>query len=421
MPFQAPRGTQDVLPSQSHQWQWIEREFIELTRLYGYKEIRTPVFEDTDLFVRTSGETSDIVSKQMYSFKDKGDRDITLKPEGTAPAIRAVIEHSLLQQGTTLRLSYVTPIYRYERPQKGRLREAHQVGLELIGSSSPAADAEVIEITVLFYQRLGLTDLNVLINSLGRDECRARYREAILHHAESFLKEQPTEVQDKVRKNPLRLLDSKDPEVQAFIKNVPSVLEFLEDESKAKFDEVQRLLTVAGIPFVVDPSIVRGLDYYTETVFEVQSNKLGAQSSLCGGGRYDHLIKELGGAPTPSVGVAMGIERALIVLEAENLLPEAIRPEFFIAYTGEDTRDEAFKIAFELRGAGHQTLLDVDGKSLKSQMGQANKAGARKVLIVGEEEMKTNSVTVKNLETGEQQSILRSALLHGIRSEPEAV
>lgn len=415
MPFQAPRGTQDVLPSQSQNWQWVEHEFMELTKLYGYSEIRTPVFEDTDLFVRSSGETSDIVSKQMYSFKDKGDRDITLKPEGTAPAIRAVIEHNLCPQGTITRLSYITPIYRYERPQKGRLREAHQVGLELIGSPSPAADAEVIQITVEFYQRLGLSNLVVLLNSLGRDECRKRYRQALLDYASDFLATQTEEYRAKAEKNPLRLLDSKDPAVQDVLQNAPSVLEFLEEDSRRDFEELQTLLDATGVQYVVMPSMVRGLDYYTGTVFEVQSSKLGAQSSLCGGGRYDSLVKELGGPPTPSVGVAMGIERALIVLEEEGLLKPPLTPEVYVAYTGEDVQYVAFGVAAGLRANGFATVTDLDGKSLKSQLRQADKSGAKTVLIVGSDELARGEVTLRDLSSGEQRTVPRDRIVQEIR------
>jgi len=410
--YQAQRGTEDVLPSESYRWQWLEREFVDYSKLYGYQEIRTPTFEDTGLFVRSSGETSDIVTKQMYNFLDKGGRDITLKPEVTAPAIRAVIEHNLCPPGTVCRLSYVSPIYRYERPQKGRLREAHQVGLELIGSPSVAADAEIIGLTVGFYKRLGLKETNVLLNSLGRAECRARYRQAILAHASNWLAQQPEEMQEKTKKNPLRLLDSKDPEVQELMASAPSILDFLEEVSKLRFDQLQCLLTEAGVKYTVSPGIVRGLDYYTETVFEVQSEGLGSQNSLCGGGRYDDLIKELGGPPTPSVGVAMGIERALMVLEQQDLLPPETKPDYFVAFTpGEETRRAALNIAKELRAKSLVTLMDIDGKSLNSQMRQADKTGARKVVIVGENELQSGTVTVKDLASGEQETVARDRIV----------
>jgi histidyl-tRNA synthetase len=416
MRYQAPRGTEDVLPSQSHLWQKLESEFRALAHLYGYKEIRTPTFEDTDLFVRSSGETSDIVSKQMYTFEDKGARLITLKPEGTAPAIRAVIEHSLAVSGSIQRLYYITPIFRYERPQKGRLREAHQVGLELVGSSSPAADAEVIEITVRFYERVGLKNVKVLLNSLGRDECRRRFREAILDQAKDYLSSQSEEVREKTKKNPLRLLDSKDPAVHEALKGLPPVLEFLEEDSKLRFDEIQKLLDEAGIPYRVAPEIVRGLDYYTETVFEVQSDSLGAQSSLCGGGRYDDLIKELGGPSLPSVGVAMGIERALIVMEAEGVLFAESPTDVFIVSAGEEFAKDVQALARQLRGAGISTVYDIDGRSMKSQLRQADKSGARQAVIIGEDEVKGGFYTVRDLSTSEQRQVPMQELIGQIRA-----
>jgi histidyl-tRNA synthetase len=416
MPFQAPRGTQDVLPTQSQNWRWLENEFMELARLYGYRELRTPTFEDTELFIRNLGETSDIVSKEMYNFQDKGGRDLTLKPEGTAPAIRAAIEHNLCPQGTVARLSYVTTIFRYARPQKGRYREAHQVGLELIGSPSPAADAEVIEITVRFYERLGLSGLGVLVNSIGRSECRRAYGEVLLKHAQSFLMDQDEEHRATAEKNPLGMLDSKDPGLKEALAGVPPILDFLEDESRARFELLQCLLSEAGVEFTVAPEVVRGLDYYTETVFEVQSSKLGAQSSLCGGGRYDNLYKELGGPPTPSVGVAMGIERALIVMEEEGLGRPPAAPETFVAYTGQDVRQQAFDLARELRAAGISTMIDLDGKSLKSQLRQADKSEAKQVLLIGEDEAKANVVTVRDLATGEQREVPRSQVATSLRA-----
>jgi histidyl-tRNA synthetase len=279
--------------------------------------------------------------------------------------------------------------------------------LELIGSPSIAADVEIIEMTVRFYEMLGLNGLHVLINSLGRDQCRARYREAILNHAEAMLKDQTTEFQERVQKNPLRLLDSKDPEIQALMKTAPSVLEYLEDDGKQKFEQIQALLTEACISYQVEPALVRGLDYYTDTVFEVQSTKLGAQSALCGGGRYDNLIKELGGPPTPSVGVAMGIERALMVVEEEGLLPEEPKPSVFVAYMSEETGKEAKKLVKELREQGLIALIDIDSKSLKSQLRQADKSGARHVIVVGEDEMASGHVALRNLATGEQKLVAR--------------
>jgi histidyl-tRNA synthetase len=402
MRFQAPRGTNDVLPGDSHRWIDLENQFRSLAALYGYREIRTPVFEETDLFVRSSGETSDIVSKQMYSFEDKGGRNITLKPEGTAPAMRAVIEHNLCPQGTVARLSYVTPIFRYERPQKGRYRQAHQVGLELLGSASPAADAEIVEMTVRFYERLGLPGVQVLLNSLGRDECRTRFREAILQHAEPYLRDQSDEVRAKAQKNPLRLLDSKDPAVHEALSGVPPVTDFLEEESQRRFDELQALLSEAGVPYRVAPEIVRGLDYYTETVFEVQSSKLGAQSALCGGGRYDDLIRQLGGPQTPAVGVGMGIERALMVLEEEGLAIPVEGVDVYLVLAGPEAAVRGRELVRTLRESGISVVLDLEVRSLKAQLRQADRSGARHALILGEDELAKGTVQVRHLASGEQ-------------------
>lgn len=417
MRFQAPRGTEDTLPGVAEKWAWLESEFRALTRLYGFKEIRTPTFEETDLFVRSSGETSDIVSKQMYSFMDKGERNITLKPEGTAPAIRALIEHNLCPPPAVCRLSYITPIFRYERPQKGRLREAHQFGLELVGSSSPLADAEIIEVTVRFYERIGIDEVEVLLNSLGRDECRAKFREAILTQMAGYLKEQPTEVQERAAKNPLRLLDSKDAKVQEALQGLPPILQFLEDESRARLDELEQALRDAGVRYRLAPEIVRGLDYYTETVFEVQSTKLGAQSALCGGGRYDRLIKELGGPDLPAVGVGMGVERAMIVLEETGRARETERPGAFIIQATPSARETCMKVARDLRQAGISALMDYEGRSMKSQMKLADREGAVLAILIGDDEMANSTATVRVLANSEQRTVPLAGLADAIKGD----
>lgn len=411
MRYQVPRGTHDVLPGDVHRWHRLEADFREFVSRYGYEEIRTPMFEDTDLFLRTAGDTSDIVTKQMYSFEDKGGRNITLKPEGTAPAMRALIEHNLCPPGTIARLYYVSPFFRYERPMKGRYRQLHQVGLELVGSKSPLADAEVIEISAKFYESLKIPGVTVLLNSLGRDECRAKYQEAILEFAEPVLRDQGEEMRAKALKNPLRLLDSKDEAMVEAMKSAPSILNFLEEDSKAEFEQLQQLLTDAHVTFEVRPEIVRGLDYYTGTVFEVQSNKLGTANALCGGGRYDKLIKELGGADTPSVGVGMGIERALIVLEEEGLSWPAPRPDAFVAYTGIDTQAQALDTARSMRNSGMSVVVDPEGRSLKAQLRQADKLGARYVVLIGEDEVAKNVVSVRILDTGDQREMALAQLL----------
>ncbi len=410
MQFQAPRGTHDVLPSESHRWQYLERTFAGLVELYGYREIRTPAFEDTELFVRSSGETSDIVSKQMYTFIDKGGRSVTLKPEGTAPSIRSYLEHHLGDANQINRLWYQTQIFRYERPQKGRYREAHQLGIELIGSPSPLADAEVIELTVRFYQTIGFEKPTVLLNSLGREQTRAQFRTAILKHAASWLKDQSEEDRARAERNPLRLLDSKSPEIQAMMQGSAQISDFLEDDSRDHFRALQNHLDGAGISYRVAPEIVRGLDYYTDTVFEVQSESLGAQSALCGGGRYDNLIEQLGGPPTASVGVALGIERALIALEADDEQNQTPLLEAYVVAAFEGARCDALQLARELRSDGISAQCDLDRLSLRAQVKQADKLQARFALIIGESELASRTVTVKRLADGHQISSSREDL-----------
>lgn len=402
MRIQAPRGTEDLLPSQSHKWQHLEREFFALSGLYGYREIRTPIFEDIELFKRTSGETSDIVSKEMYDFYDKGERHICLKPEGTAPAMRAAIEHGLLNQGTTLRMSYAIPFFRYGRPQKGRLRQAHQFGMELVGSPSPTADAEIIEIVARFYERIGIGKVQVMINSIGRAECRAKYREVVLSHFGTYLAGLGQDERDKAEKNPLRLLDTKDPNAAELKATIPPILNYLEEDSRANFETLQKLLTEAGIDFALAPDIVRGLDYYTDTVFEVVSDRLGAQSSLCGGGRYDGLIKQLGGPDTPSVGVGMGIERAVLVLESLEAEMAAAKPAVYVVQATEDAALACRTLARSLREQSLEVHIDLDGKKMAAQLKQADRVGARFAAIIGSDELEKGVATLRDLTSSTQ-------------------
>lgn len=419
MPYQAPRGTHDVLPTQAPAWRHVVETFHRLVRSYGYGEIRTPMFEDVELFTRSSGETSDIVSKELYRFRDKGDRDLALKPEGTAPAIRAYLEHQLGQQGGTTRLWYFTPIFRYDRPQKGRFRQGHQVGLELIGSATPYADAEVIEVTYAFYRSLGIEELSLNLNSIGREDTRERYRSALLNHFASYLLDHDAEVRARAEKNPLRLLDSKDPKALALVHDSPSILDYLSDESRAHFEGLQELLTGAGVPFQVDPRIVRGLDYYTDTVFEVTSEALGAQSSLCGGGRYDGLVQELGGPATPAVGVAMGIERAIIAMDACGKSVPCEELDAFVVNVTPGTREAVLLLARELRQAGFSSSIDLDARAPKHQFKAADKSGAGIVLILGEDELARGEVTVKRMATGEQSAIPRESLFDWLKGARE--
>lgn len=414
MRFQAQRGTHDVLPNEIHAWQALERAFASLAERYGYREIRTPDFEDTELFTQSSGDTSEIVTKQMYTFLDKGGRSITLKPEGTAPAVRAYIEHNLGGHGGATRLWYATPIFRYERPSLGRFRQAHQVGLELIGSPSPAADAEVIEITIRFYEALGLTDLRVMVNSLGREATRTAYREALLAFAEPFLQSQPEDVREQAAKNPLRMLDSKDPEMKEALQGAPNVLDYLEDASRAHFGQVLRHLDEAGLRYVVDPSVVRGLDYYTDTVFEVQAEALG-DKSLCGGGRYDALVKRLGGADTPAVGVAMGIERALMAQAEQGVAPRQEREGVYLVAATDSARPQVRKLARDLRGAGVATHQDLDDRSMKSQLKQADRVNVAWAVLIGDDEIAQGVVTLRDMTTSSQRTVPSSELLAALR------
>lgn len=413
--FQAPRGTQDVLPAESVEWQFLESAFQTVAEGYGYREIRTPTFEDTEVFTRSSGDTSEVVTKQMYTFQDRGERSITLKPEGTAPVVRAAIQAGLLQS-LPLRVWYRTPIFRYERPQKGRLREAHQVGLECIGSASPRADVEVIELTVRFYEALGISPIVVKLNSIGRQATRDRYATTVLAAAADWLRDQEEEVQARAQKNPLRLLDTKDPDLRSRLGSLPSITDDLEPESRAHFDAVQEGLERLGIRFELAPDIVRGLDYYSDTVFEVQSDALGAQNSLCGGGRYDGLIEIMGGPSIPAVGVAMGIERALLAREAMQQAASGPRADAFFVTLDRAAEPMADQLASEARRAGLRVEQDYEGRSMRAQMKLADRSQARYALLIGSDELAKKSVSAKHLVTGEQVEVQFEDLVDWLRN-----
>jgi histidyl-tRNA synthetase len=382
-------------------WQWLEQVYRDTAHHFGYAEIRTPVFEDLKLFTRTAGEHSDIVTKEMYDFKDKGDRDIALKPEGTAPVIRAAIEHNLCPQGAHSRMYYATACYRYNRSQKGRLRELHQFGAEFMGSKSSAADAEVLELAYRFLEAVGLGGEPISINSIGRSECRKAFSACILDHVASFLETTEDDVKSRILKNPMGMLDSKDPGQQEALQGLPSIHNFLEPESTERFAQLQELLTEAGVPYKVAPNVVRGLDYYTETVFEFESQHLEGLS-IFGGGRYDLLVKQLGGADTPCVGYGIGVERLILALQAKAIQPPAVKPDIFFVSATDAAASIIRQLARELRGAGKTVLLDTDNRSMKSQMRQADASGARFAAIIGEDEVANGTVSLKNLESGEQ-------------------
>ncbi len=415
--YQVPRGTFDVVPApfakepvcETHRWLAAEAAYRKVCELYGYQEVRTPMFEDIELFLRTSGETSDIVSKEMYDFFDKSDRHVALRPEGTAPAMRAYVDHAMGGQGVVTRLSYFGPVFRYNRPNKGRYRQFHQAGYELIGSPSPLADAEIIGATVRFFRELGLEGVVVRVNSIGRGETMEKYGQAVLDHVAGWLSKQDEEQRAKAHKNPLRLLDTKDPDLRAALQGLPSILGFLGEESKASFEGLQMRLAEQGTAFEVDDSIVRGLDYYTDTVFEVVSPDFGA---LCGGGRYDGLIQEIGGPATPSVGVGIGLERALLVAELAGKAPEnKIPTRWYVVAATESAREPAVSLAHELRAMDVGCTLDLDGRSVKAQFKQADRNGATMAAVLGDEELSAGTVSIKDLVTGEQKTLPRDVFL----------
>ena len=403
---QAPKGTQDVLPAESYKWQHIEQTALSIARDFGYREMRTPVFEHTVLFQRSVGETTDVVQKEMYTFDDKGGRSITLRPEGTAGAARAMLEHGLNNDALPVKASYVTSCYRYENPQAGRLREFHQFGVECFGAAAPQADAEVIALAHTVLETLGVTGVSLHINSIGCPACRAKYHEALKAYF-SARKDQLCETcLGRLERNPMRILDCKSPVCSALAAEAPVILDYLCDDCAAHFQAVKGCLEEAELPYTVDPRIVRGLDYYTRTVFEFVSDALGAQAVVCGGGRYDGLCQELGGPSIPSLGFGMGLERLLLVMEAKGCaFPAPPRCELYLAPMGEAAVRRCFAIASRLREGGVAVEFDVAGRGLKAQMKYADKLGARYVIVVGDSELETGMAKLKDMESGEASDI----------------
>lgn len=413
----APRGTKDILPQESYKWQYIENNIRKICREFGFDEIRTPSFEHTELVQRGIGETTDIVQKEMYTFDDRGGRSITLKPEGTAPAVRAYVEHNLSQEAQPAKMYYITPVFRYERPQAGRLREHHQFGIEIFGAENPSADAEVISLAMTFLKRLGIENLKVNINSIGCPECRKNYNEALKEYFKANFENLCTTCQDRFQRNPLRILDCKNPECKEISKDAPLVLDHLCQDCKVHFEGLQEELKTLEIPFVVDPHIVRGLDYYTRTVFEIISESIGAQSTVCGGGRYNNLIKECGGSETPAVGFGLGIERLIITLEASGgTIPVPEGPAIFIAALGDAAKLKSSKIILQLRNAGISCERDLMLRSLKGQMKYANKLNARYTMVLGDDELNRNIAKLKNMENGEETEIQITNIINEIKS-----
>ncbi len=410
----AIKGTKDVLPNEVHKNQYLEATALDIAEKYGYHEIRTPVFEHTELFQRGVGDTTDVVQKEMYTFDDKGGRSITLRPEGTAGAARAFLENGLCNEALPQKVCYITSCYRYEKPQAGRLREFHQFGVECFGTQSPLADAELIVLAKSIFDTLEVKDIHLEINSIGCPECRSKYYDAL----RAYFAERQDELCDtckgRLERNPMRILDCKSPICREIAKDAPAVLDYLCDDCKEHFEKVQAYLKAQNIEYTINPRIVRGLDYYTKTVFEFVSDAIGAQGTVCGGGRYDGLIEELGGQKTPSLGFGMGLERLQLVMEAQDCpFPEAEKPDLFIVALGDSATMKAVEISKDMRAEGFSVLYDLNQRSVRAQMKYANKMGAKFNVVIGDDEVLSGKAKLKDMETGEETDIDLTTFVNG--------
>ena len=413
----AIKGTKDVLPKDVHKNQYIEATALDIASKFGYKEIRTPVFEHTELFQRGVGDTTDVVQKEMYTFDDKGGRSITLRPEGTAGAVRSYLENGLCNEALPQKVCYLISCYRYEKPQAGRLREFHQFGVECFGSASPLADAEIIALAKSLFDTLGVKDLSLEINSIGCPTCRAEYHKALKEYFSSRKDELCNTCKSRLDRNPMRILDCKSPICHEIAEGAPVVIDYLCDECKEHFENVQKYLKAQNIEYTINPQIVRGLDYYTKTVFEFVSNSIGAQGTVCGGGRYDGLVEELGGQHTPSLGFAIGIERLMLLMEAQGCeFPEAEKPDLFIVALGEKATLKAVEIAKDMREEGFSALLDLNQRSVRAQMKYADKLGAKFNVVIGDNEVEAKTAKLKNMQTGEETEINLDTFVSGFYS-----
>ena len=394
-----PKGTEDLLPQDSFKWQYLEKNFKEICDNFGYKEIRVPTFEHTELFERGVGDTTDVVEKQMYTFNDKGGRSVTLRPEGTASVARSYLENNLYAGVLPLKMWYNVPCFRYENKQKGRLREFHQFGIEAFGSKGPEIDAEVVTLAITFLNKVGLTDLSVNINSIGCPECRKKYSEALRDYLRPKYDEFCDTCKGRFERNPLRILDCKSEICQDLAKGAPTLLDYICDECREHFESFKKALSNMGVEYKVDSGIVRGLDYYTKTVFEIISGPF----TVCGGGRYDGLVEEFGGERTPAIGFGLGIERLLIRLQENGVeIPDEGKPDIYIAPLGDNAKEVAQTVTFSLRKEGIKAETDLMGRGLKPQMKYSDKLGAKYTLVLGDSEIETGDIRLKNMETGEQ-------------------
>lgn len=414
----APRGTKDIIPAEAYKWNYLEEKFRDLCRLYGYEEIRTPVFEHTELFKRGVGDTTDIVQKEMYTFKDRGDRDLTLKPEGTAGVIRAFIENKMYAETQPTKLFYITPCFRYERPQSGRQRQFHQFGVEAIGSDTPSLDAEVISLAMQFLGEVGLKDLTVSINSVGCPVCREEYNRLLKDYLAAKADVLCDLCNDRRDKNPMRVIDCKNETCQANIVDIPLMADHLCDNCKDHFDQLKSYLDEMDIKYVVDKKIVRGLDYYKRTAFEIISNDLGAQSTVCGGGRYDGLVEQIGGPSGYSgIGFGLGAERLLLTLEANGVeIGNPNHTDIFVVTIGDKAKLKSFSILKDLRVNHISADKDHLDRSLKAQFKYSNKINAKYTIVIGDDELDKDEATLKNMETGDQKLIKISELVNELRS-----
>jgi len=415
--YKAPRGTQDVLPEVSWRWQRVETAFRDICRCYGYREIRTPIFEDTELFVRGTGEGTEIVNKQMYTFPDRGGRSLTLRPEGTPSVVRAYLEHNL---AGVQKFYYLAPIFRYERPQAGRYRQHTQLGVEAIGASGPNVDAEIIALFHDFLDAIGMEGAVAHLSSIGCPQCRPAFQQALRKFFEPVIAEMCDFCQARYESNPLRILDCKAPKDVELRHGAPSALDHLCDDCRQHFAGVKAALDALSVAYEVDPTIVRGLDYYTRTAFEVVHPSLGAKDVIMGGGRYDGLAEVLGGSPTPGIGFGSGLERLVLVLEqAGGTGSQPVRGQLdvYVAAASPEARDPAFALAIEVRRAGLSAEIDYTQRSLKAQMKEANRLGARGVALIGEDELTAGSVTLRDMQTGDQTSVARAEAAPTIKKD----
>lgn len=409
MSYQRPKGTNDILPGESEKWQFVEETARLVFNDYQYQEIRTPIFEHYEVISRSVGDTTDIVSKEMYDFHDKGDRHVTLRPEGTAPIVRAYVENKLYgpEFKKPYKVYYTGPMFRYERPQKGRLRQFHQLGVEAFGSENPSLDVEVMAMAMDFFKQLGINQLRLVINTLGDKETRTNYRQALITYLEAHEEELSEDSRRRLHENPLRVLDSKDRKDQPIVADAPSILDYLSDYAKEYFEGVTKTLEYLNISYEIDHRMVRGLDYYNHTIFEIMSDApgMGAQTTICGGGRYDGLVEELGGPETPGIGFAMGIERILLTLEQEDvMIPSAASLDAYVVGLGEATNMESLKVVQAIRGFGFSADRDFMGRKAKAQFKTADKEGAKLVLTLGEDELSNGVINVKDSATREEKA-----------------